>query len=95
MQDLTFILPATVVLYQKYRKHIIAKQANVTAAVFLKNIQIRSATMLTVEALVKEKNVSAPICPGQSDSITSRPEAQKQFRETTGKEEEEETKSSV
>eukprot|EP00957_Ditylum_brightwellii_P062335 4729530-Ditylum_brightwellii.AAC.1 len=51
MQDLNFILPKTVVLYQKYREHIIAKQANVTAVAFLKNMQTRSATMLTAEAL--------------------------------------------
>eukprot|EP00957_Ditylum_brightwellii_P033531 2541351-Ditylum_brightwellii.AAC.1 len=56
MQDPNFILPATVVLYQKYREHIIAKQANDTAAAFLKNMQMRSTTMLTAEALVEEKN---------------------------------------
>eukprot|EP00957_Ditylum_brightwellii_P087290 6643700-Ditylum_brightwellii.AAC.1 len=51
LKDLNFILFATVVLYQKYREHIISKQANVTAAAFLKNMQMRSTTMLTAEAL--------------------------------------------
>eukprot|EP00957_Ditylum_brightwellii_P126039 9608798-Ditylum_brightwellii.AAC.1 len=60
-QNLNFILPTTAVLYQKYREHIIAKQANITAAAFLKNMQTRSTTMLTAEALVEKKNISAPI----------------------------------
>eukprot|EP00957_Ditylum_brightwellii_P143641 10944094-Ditylum_brightwellii.AAC.1 len=46
LKDLNFIFPATVVLYQKYREHIIVKQANVTAVAFLKNMQTRSAIML-------------------------------------------------
>eukprot|EP00957_Ditylum_brightwellii_P201862 15327581-Ditylum_brightwellii.AAC.1 len=61
MKDINFILPATMVLYQKYRENIITKQANVMMAVFLKNMQTRSTTMLTAETLVEEKNVSAPI----------------------------------
>eukprot|EP00957_Ditylum_brightwellii_P005869 445643-Ditylum_brightwellii.AAC.1 len=61
MQDLNFIFPATVIMYQKNREHIIAKQTNVTGAAFLKNMQTSSATMLTAEALVEEKNLSAPI----------------------------------
>eukprot|EP00957_Ditylum_brightwellii_P034413 2610605-Ditylum_brightwellii.AAC.1 len=75
LKDLNFIIPTTLVLYQKYREHIIAKQANVTAAAFLKNIQTRFATMLTAEALVEEKKVSAPILGKiQSDSLPSNPE---------------------
>eukprot|EP00957_Ditylum_brightwellii_P173998 13247420-Ditylum_brightwellii.AAC.1 len=61
LKDLNLILPATMVLYQKYREHIIAKQANVTTATFLKNMQMRPATMLTAEALVEERNILAPI----------------------------------
>eukprot|EP00957_Ditylum_brightwellii_P196749 14990328-Ditylum_brightwellii.AAC.1 len=56
LKDLNFILPTTVVLYQKYREHIITKQANVTKVEFLKSMQTRSTTMLTAEALVEEKN---------------------------------------
>eukprot|EP00957_Ditylum_brightwellii_P087958 6698446-Ditylum_brightwellii.AAC.1 len=61
IKDLNFILPTTVVLYQKYREHIIAKRANVTGEAFLKNMHMKSAYMLTAEALVEEKNASAPI----------------------------------
>eukprot|EP00957_Ditylum_brightwellii_P206340 15347917-Ditylum_brightwellii.AAC.1 len=34
LKDVKFVSPATVVLYQKYEKHITAKRANATAEAF-------------------------------------------------------------